>query len=377
MKKRLITRFSLILVFVLCLSPYVRGEKLCSTFMLKQGSEQIFGHNLDMPVSIEGMVVVNKRNVFKVGKSWNELTTMEERKSPEIHWTSKYGSITFNPFPREFPDGGMNEAGLCIWEMTLSGTKFLEDESLPKLFMMQWMQYVLDNFESVGQVLKSTSEIAIDGWAWHFFTGDKTGRAASIEFLDGKVVIHTDDKLPVTALCNTVYEKELENLKTYEGFGGEKPISMTDDKVARFVHAAKMLKEYDPAKSGSIVDYGFDILRQLERGVTQWSIICDMKSLRVYFRTSLGKEIRTTSFDSFDFSNSTPVKILDINADLSGDITPRFEDYTAEANRNMAVKAIGLFASDPDFEKELKSRGITAQILIDRLATYADSTVKK
>jgi penicillin V acylase-like amidase (Ntn superfamily) len=117
--------------------------------MLKQGSEQIFGHNLDMSMSIEGIVVVNKRNVFKVGKSWNELATIEGRKSPEISWISKYGSITFNPFPREFPDGGMNEAGLCIWEMTLVGTKFLEDELLPKLFMMQWMQYVLDNFESV------------------------------------------------------------------------------------------------------------------------------------------------------------------------------------------------------------------------------------
>lgn len=375
MKKRLVFLFFPILA--LCLSPYIRGEKLCSTFMLKQGSEQIFGHNLDMPVSIEGMVVVNKRNVFKVGKSWNELTTMESRKSPEISWTSKYGSITFNPFPREFPDGGMNEAGLCIWEMTLGGTKFLEDESLPKLFMMQWMQYVLDNFESVDQVLKSTSEIVIDGWDWHFFTGDRTGKAAAIEYLDGKVVIHTEESLPVTALCNTVYEKELEILKTYEGFGGKESISMTDDKVTRFVHAAKMLKEYDQAKSDSIVDYGFDILGHMERGLTQWSIICDMKRLRVYFKTSLGKEIRTTTFDAFDFSNSAPVKILDINGDLSGDVSDKFEEYTSDANREMAKKTVGLFAGDPGFEKELKTKSITAQILIDRLATYADSTVKK
>ena len=377
MKKRLIFHFTLILVFTLCLSPYVREEKLCSTFMLKQGSEQIFGHNLDMPMSIEGIVVVNKRSVFKVGKSWNELTSMEGRKSPEISWISKYGSITFNPFPREFPDGGMNEAGLCIWEMTLGGTKFLEDESLPKLFMMQWMQHVLDNFESVDQVLKSTSEIAIDGWEWHFFTGDRTGKAAAIEYLDGKVVFHTEGTLPVTALCNTVYEKELEILKTYEGFGGEKPISMTDTKVERFVHAAKMLKEYKPSKSDSIVDYGFDVLAHMERGLTQWSIICDMKRLRVYFKSSLGKNIRMTSFDAFDFSNSTPVKILDINADFSGDITDKFEDYTMEANREMAKKTVELFARDPSFEKELKSKGITAQILIDRLATYADSTFKK
>lgn len=367
----------LVLPLILCLNPVFAAKDCCSTFMLKHGSEQIFGHNLDMPMSIEGIVVVNKRNVYKKGKSWNEIISSDGRQSPDISWTSKYGSITVNPFPREFPDGGMNEAGLCIWEMTLMGTKFMEDESLPKLFMMQWMQYCLDNFESVDQVLKSTSEITIDGWAWHFFTGDRSGKAASIEFLDGEVVIHTEDTLPITALCNTEYAKELEILKGYDDFGGDKPIGMADEKVERFVHAAKMLKDYNPAKSNSIVDYGFNILGQLDRGGTQWSIICDMKRLKIYFKTSLGKSIKHTSFDSFDFSNKKPVKILDINADLSGDVTEKFADYTTEANRDVAEKAIGLFSKDPGFEKELKARGITAQILVDRLAAYADTTVNK
>jgi len=365
------------LPFTLWLGPHLPGENSCSTFMLKHGSEQIFGHNLDMPMSIDGMVVVNKRNVYKEGKSWREIISAEGRKSPYISWTSKYGSITVNPFPREFPDGGMNEAGLCIWEMTLMGTKFMEDESLPKLFMMQWMQYCLDNFDSVDQVLKSTSEITIDGWAWHFFTGDRTGTAASIEFLEGEIAIHSEDRLPITALCNTVYAKELEILKGYKSFGGNKPIEMADEKVERFVHAAKMLKDYDPAKSDSIVDYGFDILGQLERGGTQWSIVCDMKRLRIYFRTSLGKSIRYTSFDSFDFSNKTAVKILDINADLSGDVTKKFTDYTTKANRDLATKTVELFSRDSGFVRELKAQGITAQILIDRLATYADTTINK
>jgi choloylglycine hydrolase len=375
MRRKVILFF--ILPLILWLGPFLAGEDSCSTFMLKHGSEQIFGHNLDMPMSIEGIVVVNKRNVFKKGKSFQELISDKGRKSPDISWTSKYGSITVNPFPREFPDGGMNEAGLCIWEMTLMGTKFMEDESLPTLFMMQWMQYCLDNFDSVDQVLKSTSEIAIDGWAWHFFTGDRTGKAASIEFLDGEVVIHSQDKLPVTALCNTIYAKELENLKEYEGFGGTKPIDMADEQVERFVHAAKMLKDYDPSKTESIVDYGFDVLGQLERGGTQWSIICDMKRLRIYFKTSLGKSIKYTAFDSFDFSNKTPAKILDINADLSGDVTGKFADSTTEANRNVARKVYELFSQDPGFEKQLKAQGITGEIFIERLATYADTTVNK
>jgi len=242
---------------------------------------------------------------------------------------------------------------------------------------MQWMQYCLDNFESIDQVLNSTSEIVLDGWAWHFFTADKTGKAASIEFLNGKVVIHTEETLPIKALCNIFYSEELKILKNYKGFGGSKPIVMSDMEVPRFVHAAKMLKDYNPSKSETIVDYGFDILGQLERGGTQWSIICDMKQLRIYFKTSLAKKIRYVSFTSFDFSNNTPVKMLDISADLSGDVSDKFADYTNERNRQVAEKTVAFFSQDPDFEKDLKSQGITAKILIDRLAKYADSTINK
>ena len=354
----------------------------CSTFMLKHDSEQIFGHNLDMQMVINGMVVVNKRNVYKTGRSWDELTSSEKRKTPEITWTSKYGSITVNPIVRDFPDGGMNEAGLCIWEMSLGKTKFIENDSLPKLFMSQWMQYVLDNFKSVDQVIKSTSEITIDGWGWHFFTGDRDGRCAAIEFLDGEPVVHSGESLPVTALMNTEYSQELDTLKTYEGFGGDKEIPMSDktDINSRFVKAAYMLRNYRKSVSPTIIDYGFDILRQLEAVIdqtkwTQWSIVCDMKRLKVYFRTSVGRDIRYVSFDSFDFSNELPVKILDINADLSGNVAEKFKDYTLSANS--AEQFVGLMNRDPNFEKRLVSRGITSQILRDRLANYAETTINK
>jgi hypothetical protein len=52
--------------------------------------------------------------------------------------------------------------------------------------------------------------------------------------------------------------------------------------MPRFVDAAKMLKHYDPSKRHA-VEYGFDILTQLERGVTRWSFVCDLKNLKAYF----------------------------------------------------------------------------------------------
>jgi penicillin V acylase-like amidase (Ntn superfamily) len=149
---------------------------------------------------------------------------------------------------------------------------------------------------------------------------------------------------------------------------------------SRFVKAAYMLKNYKNSVSPTIIDYGFDILRQVETikdqtKWTQWSIVCDMKRLKVYFRTSVGKDIRYVSFDSFDFSNESPVKILDINADLSGNVAEKFKDYTLSANS--AEQFVGLMNRDPNFEKRLVSRGITSKILRDRLENYAETTINK
>ena len=86
----------------------------CSTFMLKGEDYHIYGHNLDSGSPVPGLVVINKRNVTKESRTWKELTTGKKDDSISFHWTSKFGSVTFNPFGREFPDGGMNEAGLIV-----------------------------------------------------------------------------------------------------------------------------------------------------------------------------------------------------------------------------------------------------------------------
>lgn len=141
-----------------------------------------------------------------------------------------------------------------------------------------------------------------------------------------------------------------------------------------------MLENYKPSEAESIIDYGFSILRQLEIVIdqtkwTQWSIVCDMKRLKVYFRTSVGRDIRFVSFDAFDFSNASPVKILDINADLSGNVASKFTYFTSSANS--AEQFVSLMNSDPRFENRLASRGITSQILRERLENYAETTINK
>lgn len=212
----------------------------CSSFMLKKDSILITGHNLDKGKHAHGVVVVNKRGVQKQCKSWTELAYNQTVVNPKMEWVSKYGSVTFNRFCRDFPDGGMNEAGLFMVEMSLAGTSWPTDDSKPKIFMCLWIQYVLDNFKSIDQVVQSAHDLTIEGWSWHFFAADQDGNAVVIEFLDKKVVIFKGDELPIPVLANTAYAEELKLIKEYEGFGGTKKINLDNfDQLPIFTCGAK------------------------------------------------------------------------------------------------------------------------------------------
>lgn len=167
-----------------------RRVSACSTFKLQKGDDLIYGHNLNEgDIGVPGLIFINKRGIFKLGRTWSELTT-KERLNPSSHcWISRYGSVTFNNFGRDFPDGGMNEVGLYIWEMS-SDIEYPKNDTLPKLNQMNSMQYILDNYSTVEEAIQCASEIEIDGWGWHYFVGDARGHTAAIAFIDGEVVVN-------------------------------------------------------------------------------------------------------------------------------------------------------------------------------------------
>ena len=125
--------------------------------------------------------MINKRNIRKNNINWEDLKWGMKKKTQRIEWISKYGSITYNTAGKEFIDGGLNEVGLYIGEMTLFETRFPVDENKPKIYHHMWMQYILDNYKSVKDVIENIDKVIIDGTClWHFFIGDKTGDAAII-----------------------------------------------------------------------------------------------------------------------------------------------------------------------------------------------------
>lgn len=309
----------------------------CSTILFIQNDSLFIGHNLDEDFETTGLVIVNKRGISKREVSWSDYNSASGLSKARINWKSKYGSIVYSALGKEFIDGGMNEAGLYIGEMTMMDTELPEYNKMPKINGWLWMQYVLDNFESVEQVIKDLEYVVNDGPnPWHYFISDRNGDVATIEFINGKLVVHRKSEMPVFVLCNTQYDKEVERLKEYNNYGGQKELSLNiSGNDTRFLLAAKMLNdssEYN--KSRNATDYTFKILNQLYgKDNNRWSIVYDVLRLRMYFNTNNARQIRYVDFKDFDFSDDSPAMILDIREKLEGNVSKYFAQHNDSINK--------------------------------------------
>lgn len=338
---------------VLCLVTLPLNQSFaCTTFCLKNKGEVLFGKNYDWMIG-DGLVFVNKRGVAKMSSS-------EDPVNP-ARWVSKYGSVTFNQYGRENPSGGMNEAGLVIELMWLTETQYPKADARPTVGTLEWIQYQLDNSASVEEVIKNTDKVRISSAVkLHYLVNDKAGHTATVEFLNGNLVAHLGDTLPVSTLTNDTYDKSLNYSKTVslEKAGG-------NGSLERFARAAHKTGEFErqPKSETEAVNYAFDILSNVAQvGYTQWSIVYDQKRARIYFRTLQTPQIRMIDARSFDYSCGSAVKILDMNSKESGDVTARFTDYTRKANRDLIERSF----TGTDFLKSIPAP------LRDALASYPE-----
>jgi hypothetical protein len=311
----------------------------CATFVMTAGDAVLVGHNLDEANSVPGLVVVNPRGLAKSNWTYGEIKAgRQSASSPRLRWTSRYASLTYNPFGREFPDGGFNEAGLYVGEMTLMSTKWPEGGSTPRLYHYQWTQYLLDNFATADEALSSLDHALPEGHCkWHFLLADRTGKTAVVEFLDGKAKVYKGSALPYPILCNDAYGLELDDIKTYQGFGGTKdPVPRYPREDPRFRWAAVMLaadKLYP-----SPVDRAYAVLDRMDFGTTKWKLVCDLAACRMTFLTNDAAGRRWADLRAFDAACTAAPMALDIHRDLKGDVAKAFAPLTPDANREAVAR---------------------------------------
>jgi penicillin V acylase-like amidase (Ntn superfamily) len=319
----------------------------CTTFCLRGGDRIVFGKNYDWNIE-DGLLMVNKRDVRRASGL--------RAASGRAHWTSRYGSVTFNQYGRDTPSGGMNEVGLVIELMWVDGTRYPRPDARPAVGCLEWIQYQLDTARTVADVLASDSSIRIQSdTPLHYLIADREGHVATIEFIGGRMVPHTGDGLPVAALTNDFYADALRFL--------DRTTWLPSDagSQARFARAAVRVKQFE---SSDAVGYAFDALNDVSSARTQWSIVYEIDRGRLHFRSRSHPAIRTLSMTELDFSCASPVLIADLMSDLAGDIRSALRPYSREVN----LRLIRSTYARTTFLEE------TPAADLDRIAARPDST---
>lgn len=299
----------------------------CTTFCLKSNGELLFGKNYDWMIG-DGMVFVNKRGVSK---------SSSEETNP-ARWVSKYGSVTFNQYGWESPSGGMNEEGLVIELMWLDDTQYPKAEDRPAVDVLEWIQYNLDTAATTDDVLRNADMIRIDSdIKLHYLVSDRNGKAATIEFLEGKLAAHTGNHLPYSVLTNDTYARSLEYTK-------RSGVADSESSLDRFSRAASRSKAFEMRMHSEkeAIDFAFDLLADVaQKTSTQWSIVYDQRRGRIYFRTRKKPELKRIDTTTLDYSCGSSVKVLDIDHKTSGEINKDFKNYSRQANRDLIERAFG------------------------------------
>ncbi len=339
------------LMIAVVTSLFSNESRACTTFCFERGDTRVFGKNYDWDVE-DGLVVVNKRGVTKTAFTEENPAT----------WTSRFGSVTFNQYGREFPSGGINEKGLVIELMWLDETVYPEPDRRRALPTLQWIQYQLDNSATVDDVVASDAKVRIaeaGSARIHFLIADASGAVASIEYLNGRMVSHRGKTLPFPVLTNDMYEVSVTYARERDP---NQPL--TGSSLDRFTRAARGLS---PGGKDAVAD-AFVLLDQVAQdGYTQWSIVYDVGDKRAYFRTRLHRDVRFLDLDALDFACSTPVRVVDLNASYSGDSSQYLADYSLDANRKLVRAAF----SETEFLRDVPAEAVEA------LARYPETATCK
>jgi choloylglycine hydrolase len=336
----------IIFCFLLC---FFAGVSIaCTTFCINKNGHIVFGRNYDW-VTDAAIVNTNQRGLLK--------TSMKAGDEETISWLSKFGSITFNQYGKEFPTGGMNEKGLVVELMWLDGSRYPEKDSRPAVNVLQWIQYQLDNCSTIEEVINTDIKLRIDGGSTplHYLVADAAGNVATIEYLNRKMIVHKGNELPFPVLTNSTYAASATSANNYlkkkeEGLPG-------DNSLDRFVKACGMIKQINETNiSIPLTDYAFSILDTVSQGsYTVWSIVYEVSNKKILFKTAGNRDIKAINFSGFDFSCTSPSKMYNMNQQGKGDITTNFILPDKELKRkvvNRAFSESSKYVSINDKQKE-------------------------
>lgn len=252
-----------------------------------------------------------------------------------LKWTSKYGSVVTSAYEIASTDG-MNEKGLVANLLWLSESEYpTYDQSKPGLTISAWVQYLLDNFETVDEAVaeigKEKFQIVSDKMpdgsriaTLHLSISDASGDNAIFEYIKGKLMIHHSKEYQVMT-NSPVFEEQLALNKYWESIGGLTFLPGTNRASDRFARASFYINAIPKTDNQQIavasvfsvvrnvsVPYGISTPDRPEISSTRWRTISDGKNLTYFFESSTTPNTFWLNLKDANLEKGAPVLKLSI-----------------------------------------------------------------
>lgn len=272
-----------------------------------------------------------------------------ENHNNSLNWTSKFGSIITSGYDIASADG-FNEKGLAMHLLWLVESDYGKlDQNIPTIAISLWGQFYIDNFSTVAEAVEHTKQYPFNVVSAtigtspieatvHLALEDSSGDMAIFEYIGGKLQIHHSSDYSVMTNSPS-FDKQLQNIKQYEGYGGDKPLPGTTAAADRFVRASYYLarlkkpKDIDETLAGvmSVIrntsqPYGVDDPKRPNISPTLWRTLINHKSLTYYFESTMSPFLIWASLSEFDISKDASTLKYDIAAhgNTYGDVSKLF-----------------------------------------------------
>ena len=328
----------------------------CSAFYFN-GENKIFAKNFDWGFG-QGYLIKNIRGQQKYAYGF--------RGNNVAGWTSKFGSITFNQVGKEFPYGGINEKGLVIEQLWLGNTEYQENKN-KTISELEWIQYQLDNYENVDEVIKNINSLTIKPIARiHYFLADKNGVSAVIDFVNGDVKIdRKQDKFQV------ITNETSEDSKKYYDFNKDiNPNSRSH--FDRYCILRNNLNVENLSISESFKK--LNLVKEDEPNYkSYWSIVYDINKLEFYFKSVDNSEIKKVSLKDFSFHSNSNTEFSLINSNKVN-----FQPYSSNDNLRLLTNAIEMMRIEINIEKGNQHQMNPNEIRVDEVfqSKYSDLLIE-
>lgn len=245
-----------------------------------------------------------------------------------LEWTAKYGSVVATGYDISTTDG-VNEKGLAANVLWLVESEYpvFTKKSKPGLTIAAWAQYVLDNFATVEDAVKTLKKepftlvtANVPGQkrlaTLHLSLSDATGDSAIVEYIDGKQVIHHSKAYQVMTNSPT-FDQQLTLNQYWQQIGGTTMLPGTNRAADRFVRASfyvdaipqeANIEEALASMFGVIrnvsVPYGITTENEPNISSTRWRTVVDHKHLHYFFESALSPNVFWVDLKKVDFGFS-------------------------------------------------------------------------